>query len=92
MPRELLFSVTTKNGLTVETFRSGGAGGQNQNKRDTGVRVRHDASKSVGESREERSQLQNKRTALKRMAATPTFLFWVHEESKRLQGHQSAEE
>lgn len=61
----------------VQTFRSGGPGGQNQNKRDTGVRVIHHPSGARGESREERSQLQNKRQAFLRMAKTPRFDLWL---------------
>lgn len=76
MARELLFSVTLKD-CEVQTFRSGGSGGQNQNKRDTGVRVIHHPSGARGESREERSQLQNKKTAFKRMASTEQFKLWV---------------
>ena len=72
LSRELMFSVTLKD-CRVETFRAGGPGGQNQNKRDTGVRITHLASGAVGESREQRSQLQNKRQAMKRMAETDKF-------------------
>jgi protein subunit release factor B len=61
----------------VQTFRAGGNGGQNQNKRDTGVRVIHHPSGARGESREERSQLQNKRAAFLRMVKTPKFQTWL---------------
>lgn len=61
----------------VQTFRSGGPGGQNQNKRDTGVRIIHHPSGARGESREERSQLQNKHRAFKRMADSAAFRFWI---------------
>ena len=61
----------------VQTFRSGGSGGQNQNKRDTGVRVIHHPSGARGESREERSQLQNKKRAFLRMVETKEFQNWV---------------
>lgn len=57
----------------VQTFRSGGKGGQNQNKRDTGVRIIHHPSGARGESREERSQLQNKKLAFRRMAESQRF-------------------
>ena len=67
-----MFSVTLAD-CEVQTFRSGGKGGQNQNKRDTGVRIIHHPSGARGESREERSQLQNKRAAFARMAAHPLF-------------------
>lgn len=78
--RELLFSVTLKD-CDVDTFRAGGCGGQNQNKRDTGVRVTHRASRAVGVARDERSQLQNKKLAFRRMAETALFQAWVARQS-----------
>lgn len=57
----------------VQHFRSGGKGGQNQNKRDTGTRIIHHPSGARGEARDERSQLQNKRLAFRRMVETPQF-------------------
>lgn len=74
--RKLVLSVTAKD-CELQTFRSGGSGGQNQNKRDTGVRWVHPPSGARGESREERSQLQNKKTAWKRMIASKEFQTWL---------------
>ncbi len=51
--------------LEWDTFRSGGAGGQNVNKVNTGVRVRHIPSGLVVENTETRSQLKNRENAMR---------------------------
>jgi protein subunit release factor B len=78
--RELLFSVTLAD-CDVDTFRCGGNGGQNVNKRDTGVRVTHRASGAVGRATDERTQLQNKKLAFRRMAESQLFRAWVARQS-----------
>lgn len=91
MPKTLLFSVTMQD-CQVETFRCGGAGGQNVNKRSTGVRIRHLPSGAVGESREHRTQHQNKKAAFQRMAQTPAMQGWIRFEAARRAGEPSIEQ
>lgn len=76
----------------IDTFRSGGPGGQNQNKRDTGVRIHHDPSGAVGESREMRTQELNKRKAFVKMAESEKFRTWHRIECARRLGQETIED
>lgn len=89
--RKPLFSVTIHD-CRVDTFRSGGKGGQHQNKTESGVRVTHHPSGAVGESREERSQHLNKRNAFRRMAETDRFQLWAKRRASELQCGKTIEE
>lgn len=81
--RKLVLRTTIKD-CRVDTFRAGGKGGQAQNKTDSGVRVVHPPSGAIGESREERSQLLNKRKAFRRMAESQAFQRWARAQALKL--------
>lgn len=55
--------------VRFQTFRSGGPGGQNVNKIETGVRATHLPTGLTAMASDERSQHMNKRTALERLRA-----------------------
>jgi len=67
--------------LEIETFKSSGPGGQNVQKVETAVRIRHKPTGITVSTQSERSQFQNKENALKFLRAK---LYKLEEEKKKL--------
>jgi len=69
--------------LEVSTYRSGGKGGQNVNKVETAVRIKHIPSGVVVACQQERSQFQNRERALKMLKSRLYQMRKEEEEAKR---------
>jgi peptide chain release factor 2 len=74
--------------LKVETYRSGGAGGQHVNKTSSAVRISHMPTGIVVQCQNERSQFKNKATALKVLSAR-VYQYFKQEEQKKLDAVES---
>ena len=77
--------------LRVETFRAGSAGGQHVNKTDSAVRIIHVPTGTVAQSQNERSQHQNRASALRVLKARLLELQRAEQEKKiaELRGEQT---
>ncbi len=61
--------MVTPDNITIESYRSGGPGGQHVNKTESGVRITHLSTGITVTSTKERSQFMNKQDALKKLSA-----------------------
>jgi peptide chain release factor 2 len=75
--------------LRRETFRSGGPGGQHQNKTESGVRYTHIPTGIAQESRSQRSQHKNDEMALKMLKAK---LYQIEEQKQRAEVEKQYDE
>lgn len=74
--------------LSIDTYRASGPGGQHMQKTDSAVRITHLPSGIVVQCQNERSQFQNKQTALKILKAR-LFEFERQKKESELQKHSA---
>jgi peptide chain release factor 2 len=83
--KTLLFSLTKKD-FVIQTFCTGGPGGQHKNAKQNGVRIIHPASGARAEHRDGRDQAKNKKAAFLKLMETTVFKRWHKLEVKKRLG------
>jgi protein subunit release factor A len=85
--KKLLFSLTAKD-FELQTFCTGGKGGQHRNAKQNGVRFIHHASGARGEHRDGRDQAANKPHAFRKLVESKEFQLWHKSEVARRLGKE----